>query len=398
MQPLAHRRLAPGRRLGPTSSPWTPCLLLLLGRLGGARAWSSLAETQCPAGRVWTGAATPNIAYALAPGACAHLASQFRDDRIFTWDALTCVTVRSEVREAFDAWERALSGAVRFVESDHFESADVQMGVERLPLSEERIAYARWTIPLCAQLGGASTASAVARRLLVRYDQESCWYADRAFCAKIRDRATGVRVGLLTAWLVVVGITASLTLRPLSGYDTPARVAAWTGVIGFPLAYWGVLEPCVHCHDFRATTMHEIGHLVGLGHTDVPGASRYCGCGAAATSCLFLEAAEEVADAPIMMRDSLHRAASCLTDDDIRGGRTLVGLPCNATDAHTCYAHDGGYAGYARCVTAAALAFAVAWSVVAARHCYRWCRGRVRTPPEPKPPVERGSLRVMQRA
>ena len=39
-----------------------------------------------------------------------------------------------------------------------------------------------------------------------------------------------------------------------------------TSVIASPMLIINVVNPCVYCHEFYAVMLHEIGHILGLGH------------------------------------------------------------------------------------------------------------------------------------
>lgn len=78
-------------------------------------------------------------------------------------------------------------------------------------------------------------------------------------------------------------------LETLIQFPVIPSVAVILSLIALPLALFTVVAPCWSCHDLRAAAVHEIGHLLGLGHADdalggltpAAGANLTCTSGAA---------------------------------------------------------------------------------------------------------------------
>lgn len=304
----------------------------------------------------WEGVAPPppRLTYAVAPAVCpAALASTWSVAALAWSGAPTCAWVSAAVHEAFGTWQA--NANVTFAEVGWSDAPDVRVAV-----ADEAVS---------ARLAEASPDTRE-----ITLDPAACWYADRAFCHAAHRDAFALYAGLGAVWVCGLASAGWLCRKPPQPRRAARRLLAWTAALAPPLLYAALL-PCLVCADLAAALAHEVGHVLGLGHSD--DAARRCGCGAAAGPC---EAA--AADA-IMHSRARHRGDACLRPDDVDGARTLVGGDCDAIVR--CYA-GAEHAGYARAAIAVLYAVAAAWLVLGARDWVaRRADARARTAPTRRP-------------
>jgi hypothetical protein len=91
----------------------------------------------------------------------------------------------------------------------------------------------------------------------------ACWYTDAAFCRAVQLHGPAIGATLGSVWAVAAVAVAVVLYRPVMPFDATARLLVWTVFLAPPLAYWGVIAPCVRCHDFVAVIAHEAGTRSG---------------------------------------------------------------------------------------------------------------------------------------
>lgn len=233
------------------------------------------------------------MSYYVAPDFCDVVLPRFYEDHLLSLHPMQCTHVRGMMRAAADAWTHNVPTAV-FVEADNASRADL---VVSAVLLEDPEALA------VAHVGGT-------RQLRIRIDASRCWFTEAAFC----DTVVGA-----WSWLA------------------PALTVSVVGVVWPPLLYMGAYRPCLSCYNVELVFMHELGHVLGLGHADVGAQRRGCGGGVEAGWEAGVEAAAETAaeDAVMTARIRHHRRA-CLGRDDVDGARTLL-APASCDAPVWCY-------------------------------------------------------------
>jgi len=158
-------------------------------------------------------------------------------------------------------------------------------------------------------------------------------------------------------------------LETLTTFALLPTVLTITLLIGLPLAFFSHLVPCWSCNDLRAAAVHEIGHLLGLGHADMAGgvalnASVTQNCTSMASGLLPHTSYVSLMSTIGLLTDSELAPRRCLTLDDLEGLSFLY--PSCAGEmlkAAACPVHFGDQATWLRLLESF---FWIAWPVILA--------------------------------
>lgn len=259
------------------------------------------------------------------------------------------------IRHAFDAWQYNSETVV--YETRNVSGADVMIGTDTMG-DRSWIAFARrYTF-------GNDEHE-------IRIDLDTCWYTDRHFCHAVNRDVVPLSIGLGVTWTAFLLIAFLNLLRSPSPLYSVPRILIWVVVTAIPTLALGSLLPCLMCHDFTAIVIHEVGHILGFGHSDDP--TQMCGCGGMARACASSHDTTSVMHSVAQRRNTL-----CLTRNDVDGVRSRYGGVCD--DPIWCY-ESPSTTGYTRVSTALLYSFIVASLIVFVRN--RLIAGRRTRPVAP---------------
>lgn len=303
------------------------------------------------------------ITYFVDPTLCDRVLPQLYEDTLLTWSRFDCDEVRSLLREAFDEWQH--NSMLSFNEVAHDLDAHVTVRARKLH------------DPMAIAQAGQAT---------IVLDVDECWYTDRAFCGSVTAHLLLILVAIGTTWLMSAAFGLWLVMRKRANpCDAVARVVNWTVLVSCPLLFVFAVLPCTYCFDLKYTMMHEIGHILGFGHTDYD--EQMCGCLNTTARCAL---SEDALDASVMRSRIARKTTSCLSRNDVDGLRSFYGPhPCD--DRVWCY-ESGVFTGHFRVALAIVYGFTVAWCIVLLKqfltHTSRARRPRLfHWPPVARPPV-----------
>lgn len=172
-----------------------------------------------------------------------------------------------------------------------------------------------------------------------------CWYANSAPCVLSHGAMrlmsdTYSYAALAAAAMLPSGVWFASRIRFGRGWYRQLRpdVGAWISACSVALGiyiYLAILRPCRDCHNFELTMLHEMGHVLGLGHSDQRTNYRIAECVEGGwgmpnlTTLPAWDCAERATDdCPVMMSKPSRGRAPCLTLDDIEGLRSLYSHAC----------------------------------------------------------------------
>lgn len=273
------------------------------------------------------------IHYFIDPHFCGQVLSHLYEDTVLTWSTFDCGDLHTLIRDAFDEWQH--NSMITFREVAHPKDSTI-------------------TIRASSNMSTSAIAAALSKDRIILINDDTCWYTDRSFCAAVVEHTFLIWMLLIIVWSLTGIIGTYFIVNPLSRVDAIFRVANWAVFIACPFILFSALFPCTYCYDLKMTLMHEVGHILGYGHSNTQQSQQQCGCAATKHSCT-LTPAEELES--IMFSQAKRTSRACLSRNDVDGLREHFGNDLACGDPVLCYENITSFAGHSRIAVALVYGF-----------------------------------------
>ena len=308
-----------------------PVLLLLAvlaWEVRDARAWSRMPASSWSQLPVRT-------TYAVDPSACSSLC-------VMALQRFGCDDFRSVARRAFDAWGRNSGLDAREVEwkpvsvftsssssSSSSSSPDVVIRASSLARREGEDDPNTF-VAMAVRAAPSNASSTTFAATTITLDAGVCWHLDGATCETVLSHSLLLRASAFA--LLLLSSSCACFLPPSF---LPLSLSAAVATL---MSYFCIAQPCFGCHDLFGALVHEVGHAIGLSHSDE--GEQTCGCGPSSAWCKGGGGGEGrgvSSSSSVMRRFARPLPSPCLSRDDVDAARTSYPgtVPCD--DQVWCY-------------------------------------------------------------